>query len=162
MSRVERQQAPAPRPAELMDLDYHLFNEGTHTRIYEKLGAHVTTRAGTAGTQFAVWAPNARYVSVIGDFNGWNDGSTPLERQHASGIWTAFVPNVGQGTVYKYRIVAPDHQRFDKADPYAFASEMPPRTGSLVWDLSYEWNDAQWMLERAKHNALDAFRDGRG
>jgi 1,4-alpha-glucan branching enzyme len=155
MSLAERK-APASTPAELMDLDYHLFNEGTHTRIYEKLGAHLATRDGKAGTQFAVWAPNARYVAVIGDFNGWNDGTTPLVRQHPSGIWSGFVPGVGQGSIYKYRIVAPDHQRFDKSDPYAFASELAPRTGSVVWDLHYDWNDADWMRERARHNALDA------
>src|SRR5690606_29808467 len=156
MSRPERLEAPSVRPAELMDLDFHLFNEGTHTRIYEKLGAHLTTRGGARGTQFAVWAPNARYVSVIGDFNGWNDGATPLERQSASGIWSGFVPGVDQGSIYKYRVVAPDHQRFDKADPYAFASELAPRTGSVVWGLDYEWHDADWMRERAKHNALEA------
>jgi len=155
MSRAERQQAPVSRPAELKDLDYHLFNEGTHTRIYEKLGAHLATRGGKSGTQFAVWAPNAQYVSVIGDFNGWNDGTTPLER-HTSGIWTGFVPGVGQGSIYKYRVVAPDHQRFDKSDPYAFASEVAPRTGSVVWDLHYDWNDADWMRDRAKHNAPEA------
>jgi 1,4-alpha-glucan branching enzyme len=155
MSVAGRQVSPV-RPAELMDLDYHLFNEGTHTRIYEKLGAHLATRDGKPGTQFAVWAPNARYVAVIGDFNGWDDGATALERQHPSGIWSGFVPGVGQGSIYKYRIVAPDHQRFDKADPYAFASEMAPRTGSVVWDLHHDWNDAEWMRERARHNALDA------
>jgi 1,4-alpha-glucan branching enzyme len=146
-----------PRPAsELMDLDYHLFNEGTHTRIYEKLGAHLVTKAGTSGTQFAVWAPNASMVSVVGDYNGWNEEATRLERQHPSGIWSGFVPSLGQGSIYKYRIVTRDNQRFDKADPYAFYGEMPPRTGSIVWDLGYEWNDAAWMRERAKHNCLEA------
>jgi 1,4-alpha-glucan branching enzyme len=150
--------APAGRPpAELMDLDYHLFNEGTHTRIYEKLGAHVVSLDGVTGTQFAVWAPNAQAVSVIGDFNGWNENATPLTRQHSSGIWTGFVSGVTSGAVYKYRIVAHDQQRYDKADPYAFFGEVAPRTGSTVWDLSYEWNDAKWMKEqRPRQNSLEA------
>jgi 1,4-alpha-glucan branching enzyme len=160
MSGAEQRagRAPAQRPpAELMDLDYHLFNEGTHTRIYEKLGAHVVSLDGVVGTQFAVWAPNAQAVSVIADFNGWNESATPLTRQHPSGIWTGFVPGVTSGAVYKYRIVARDQQRYDKADPYAFFGEVAPRTGSMVWDLSYEWNDAKWMKEqRPRQNSLEA------
>jgi 1,4-alpha-glucan branching enzyme len=142
---------PAP-PAELMDLDYHLFNEGTHSRIYEKLGAHLGTRGGVAGTQFAVWAPNARAVSVVGDFNGWNDASTPLSRG-AGGIWSGFVPGVGSGSVYKYRVFAQSGQPFDKADPYAFYAEVPPRTGSIVWDLDYTWQDQAWLERRRNHDA---------
>src|SRR6185436_19943854 len=94
-------EALAKPSAELQDLDFHLFSEGTHTRIYEKLGAHLAVRAGVAGTTFAVWAPNAGAVSLIGDFNAWDNGRTPLVRGQ-SGIWTTFVPGLGQGTVYKY------------------------------------------------------------
>jgi 1,4-alpha-glucan branching enzyme len=149
--------AAAPRPpAELMDLDYHLFNEGTHTRIYEKLGAHLVTKNGVAGTLFSVWAPNAQHVSLVGDFNDWNDQANPLLRHDPSGIWTGFVPGVGAGSVYKYRVVSRDNQRFDKADPYAFYSEVPPRTGSVVADLSYDWQDDEWMRLRAQKNALSA------
>jgi 1,4-alpha-glucan branching enzyme len=138
-------------PAELMDLDYHLFNEGTHTRIYEKLGAHLATRTGTAGTQFAVWAPNARAVSVVGDFNGWDDSHSPLIRGEG-GIWSGFVPGVQGGAVYKYRVFAQSGQPFDKADPYAFYSEVPPRTGSVVWDLGYSWQDQEWLERRRQHD----------
>jgi 1,4-alpha-glucan branching enzyme len=153
LDSLARAAAPRP-PAELMDLDYHLFNEGTHTRIYEKLGAHLVTKSGVAGTQFAVWAPNAQRVSVVGDFNAWNDQATPLLRQDPSGIWVGFVPGVPAGSVYKYRVLARDNQTFDKADPYAFFSEVPPRTGSVVCDLSYSWNDDEWMREREKKNSL--------
>jgi 1,4-alpha-glucan branching enzyme len=153
LDSLARAAAPRP-PAELMDLDYHLFNEGTHTRIYEKLGAHLVTKSGVAGTQFAVWAPNAQRVSVVGDFNAWNDQATPLSRQDPSGIWVGFVPGVPAGSVYKYRVLSRDNQTFDKADPYAFFSEVPPRTGSVVCDLSYSWNDDKWMRERAEKNSL--------
>ena len=158
---VEGRPVPASVPvgptATLMELDYHLFNEGTHTRIYEKLGAHLVVQNGVAGTQFAVWAPNASAVSVVGDFNGWQEGKTPLARERPGGIWMAFVPGVGQGSVYKYRVVSGhSEQRFDKADPYAVYSEMPPRTGSVVWDLAYDWKDESWMRDRHQKNALDA------
>jgi 1,4-alpha-glucan branching enzyme len=148
--------APSGAPAELMDLDYHLFNEGTHTRIYEKLGAHLVTRDGVAGTQFAVWAPNARAVSLVGDFNGWNDSKTPLALGRHGGVWSGFVPGVGSGSVYKYRVFAQSGQAFDKADPYAAFAEMPPRTGSVVWGLDYAWQDQDWMQRRAAKNELDA------
>jgi 1,4-alpha-glucan branching enzyme len=153
-------QAPGPLLGEsleqLKELDFHLFSEGTHTRIYEKLGAHLAVRAGVAGTAFAVWAPNAGAVSLIGDFNAWDNGRTPLVRGQ-SGIWSTFVPGLGTGTVYKYHVVSSDGRyRFDKSDPYAVYSEMPPRTGSVVWDLSYEWQDQRWLAERGRRNALDA------
>jgi 1,4-alpha-glucan branching enzyme len=143
---------PIPEPpAELMDLDYHLFNEGTHTRIYEKLGAHPLTRAGSVGTQFAVWAPNARAVSVVGDFNAWDDSKLPLARGEG-GIWTGFASGVQGGAVYKYRVFAQSGQPFDKADPYAFYSEVAPRTGSIVWDLGYTWQDQEWLERRRTHD----------
>ncbi|MEY2933910.1 MAG: hypothetical protein RL033_4659 [Pseudomonadota bacterium] len=139
-----------------MDLDYHLFNEGTHTRIYEKLGAHLVPHDGGTGTQFAVWAPNAGYVSVVGDFNGWDQGATPLTLGQG-GVWSRFVADVGHGSVYKYHVVSKDGSyRFDKADPYAFYGEMPPRTGSVVWDLDYAWQDGEWMKARAQRDPLNA------
>ncbi len=149
--------ASTASPSELLDLDFHLFSEGTHTRIYEKLGAHLDRREGALGTRFAVWAPNAGSVSVMGDFNGWDSAASPLSMTNPSGIWTGFIPKVGQGSVYKYHVVSKDGgYRFDKSDPYAAYQEVPPRTGSVVWDLSYEWKDQKWMQERAAHNALDA------
>jgi 1,4-alpha-glucan branching enzyme len=153
-----RQMSAAPKgpPSDLQDLDYHLFNEGTHSRIYEKLGAHLTVKNGVAGTQFAVWAPNARAVSLIGDFNHWSDSHMPLSREPRGGIWTGFVPNLGQGSVYKYRVFAQNGQGFDKQDPYAFYSEIPPRTGSVVWDLEYTWGDAAWLKQREQRNSLGA------
>ena len=145
----------------LTDQDIYLFREGTHVRAYEKLGAHpeVAPKAGDKqGTHFGVWAPNAAAVSVVGDFNGWNPSSHFLEpRADSSGIWEGFISGVRAGSVYKYHIVS-RHAGYsvDKADPFAFFAEVPPRTASVVWDLSYEWGDAEWMKTRARKNALDA------
>src|ERR1700756_4975255 len=145
----------------LTDQDIYLFREGTHVRAYEKLGAHPTGsgRAGSEqGTHFGVWAPNAASVSVVGDFNGWNPSSHSLQaRGDSSGIWEAFIPGGRPGAVYKYHIVS-RHAGYsvDKADPFAFYAEVPPRTASVVWDLSYEWGDEEWMRTRARSNALDA------
>jgi 1,4-alpha-glucan branching enzyme len=147
----------------LTEQDIYLFREGTHFRAYEKLGAHPTEGGpvrvdGAAGTHFAVWAPNAARVSVVGDFNGWRPDAHPLQqRQDSSGIWSVFVPGVKHGALYKYHI----DSRFNgytvqKADPYAFFSERAPRTASVVWDLSYEWGDSEWMRNRARNNAADA------
>jgi 1,4-alpha-glucan branching enzyme len=137
--------------------DLYLFNEGSHTRLYRKLGAHPLTQAGQAGTSFAVWAPGAERVYVMGDFNGWNPGSHPLEPQEQSGIWAGFVPGVGPGSRYKYHVVSRYHgYRVDKADPFAFYSEVPPLTASIVWDLDYAWSDQEWMAQRRQRNALTA------
>jgi 1,4-alpha-glucan branching enzyme len=137
--------------------DLFLFNEGTHAMLYERLGAHPRVIDGVAGTSFAVWAPNAERVSVIGDFNDWDPNRHVLQPQGASGIWAGFIPGVGKGAVYKYRIHSRYHgYRVDKADPFAFYCETPPRTASIVWDLDYQWRDAAWMRERHRHNALDA------
>ncbi|MGQ0560741.1 MAG: 1,4-alpha-glucan branching protein GlgB [Gemmatimonadota bacterium] len=135
--------------------DIYLFNEGTHCALYEKLGAHAAERAGVAGTDFAVWAPNAERVSVIGDFNHWNKGAHPLEPNGSSGIWEGFIGGVGQGATYKYHI-ASRHMgyRVDKTDPFAYHREVPPRTASIVWDLEYEWHDARWMQNRHHANSL--------
>ncbi len=147
----------------LGDVDLHLFAEGTHARVYERLGAHLTTEAGRLGVAFAVWAPNAARVSVIGDFEGWGTAPSPLARVGDSGIWAGFVAGVTKGAHYKYRIEARPHAggpgdgyRVDKADPYAFRSELPPATASIVWDLDYDWADAAWMAGRRARNALDA------
>ncbi|MGZ8866752.1 MAG: 1,4-alpha-glucan branching protein GlgB [Thermoanaerobaculia bacterium] len=141
----------------LTDWDLYLFNEGNHHKLWEKLGSHITKRDGVVGTNFAVWAPNAESVSVIGDFNGWNPASHRLESRGDSGIWERWIPQVNKGTIYKYHIVSRhDGFRVDKADPFAVHHETPPRTGSIVWDLDYEWNDAEWMASRRSKNAVDS------
>jgi len=141
----------------LGEQDLHLFNEGTHLRLFDKLGSHPTTADGVAGTYFAVWAPNAERVCLMGEFNGWNNASHPLRPRASSGIWEGFVPGLSQGSHYKYH-VSSRHRgyRADKADPLAFHNEVPPRTASTVWSLDYEWNDRDWMEARARRNALDA------
>jgi 1,4-alpha-glucan branching enzyme len=141
----------------LSDDDLYLFNEGSHYHLYSKLGAHPLVVDGVAGTYFAVWAPNAERVWIMGDFNGWNKTSLPLEPSQSSGIWEGFVAGVGRGAIYKYHIQS-HHQgyRVDKADPYAVYAEEPPRTGSIVWDLDYRWADGEWMAGRRARNALDA------
>ena len=138
--------------------DAYLFREGTHGRLHEKLGAHPCTLNGAEGTQFAVWAPNAKSVAVTGDFNDWNKAAHPLlPRQDGSGIWEGFIPGVAVGACYKYHIVSRQQgYTVDKADPYAFSAEEPPRTGSRVCNLDYQWNDAEWMSKRRRANALDA------
>jgi len=137
--------------------DFYLFNEGSHYRIHEKMGAHMVESKGTLGTVFSVWAPNARHVSVIGSFNGWNPQSHLLQPRGSSGIWEGFVPGVGKGTLYKFYIVSNQHgHRAEKADPVAVFAEKPPRTASVVWDLEYTWNDADWFQKRAAANSLHA------
>ena len=141
----------------LSDWDYHLFNEGSHTRLWEKLGSHIVTRNGVKGTMFAVWAPNAAAVSVMGDWNGWNPDQHQLEDRGPSGIWECFVPHVGKGAHYKFHIRSKYHDyRVDKADPFAVLHETPPATASVVWDLDYEWHDGDWMRDRAERNAFTA------
>jgi 1,4-alpha-glucan branching enzyme len=144
--------------AALTDFDVYLWSEGSHFRTYEKLGAHLTERDGVAGTQFSVWAPNARWVSVIGDFNDWAPGAHALESVRSSGIWTGFLPHVGPGAGYKYHITSQyDRYQVDKADPYAFYFEIRPHTASRVWDLSgYAWGDQEWMGRRGQAHSLSA------
>src|ERR1700753_692070 len=132
--------------------DLFLFNQGTHYRLYEKLGAHV----GTGGTSFAVWAPNARSVSVIGDWNGWRAGADQMKPRESSGIWEATIPNVGHGTRYKFAITAPDGRTFDKADPFAARAEHPPATASIVWQPRHVWNDAAWLQSRGARQSRSA------
>jgi len=140
----------------LTDHDLYLFNEGSHFRLYDKLGARVVTHAGTSGTYFAVWAPNAEQVSVIGDFNGWDKRRHRLSPKGQSGIWEGFFPGVGKGTLFKYHIVSRlNGYRVDKADPFSIFNETPPKTASIVWDLDYHWGDREWMASRRQHNALD-------
>ena len=138
--------------------DIDLFKRGKHYRLYEKFGAHITEVEGVKGTYFAVWAPSAKQVSVIGDFNFWVDVEFKLNvRWDASGIWEGFIPGVGKGNLYKYKIHNGNNNVItEKADPYARRCEHPPKTASVVWDDSYKWNDASWMKNRKKKNALDA------
>ena len=138
--------------------DIYLFREGKHYRLYEKLGSHPITINGREGTYFAVWAPSAKSVSVVGDFNYWIEGEHRLNvRWDQSGIWEGFIPNIGKGTVYKYKIQSSNNDiKTEKADPYARRCEHPPQTASIVWEDSYNWKDANWMKTRKKHNALDA------
>jgi 1,4-alpha-glucan branching enzyme len=135
----------------LSDDDLYLWNEGTHYRLYDKLGAHTTAR----GTYFAVWAPGARRVSVVGDWNGWDGDADPLAPRGSSGIWEGFVADAGVGSAYKYRITGRGGP-VDKADPVGFHYETPPKTASKVWDMSYRWADADWMRRRGAVATLDA------
>jgi 1,4-alpha-glucan branching enzyme len=140
----------------LTSLDKHLFAEGTHERVYEKLGAHVIEQDGKTGVHFAVWAPNAKTVNIIADFNDWDGSKTPMKGD-SSGIWTCFVPDVGYGTHYKYQIIATNGQVLDKSDPYGFGAEVRPKTASIVVDVdAYQWQDKAWMEQRKETQALDA------
>lgn len=137
--------------------DLYLFNEGSHYRLYEKFGAHPLIQQDMEGTRFALWAPNAEGVFVMGDFNEWDKGSHPLRCKGDSGVWEGFLPGVGKGASYKYHIISRYHgYKVDKADPFAFYNEVPPRTASVIWDLDYEWEDGTWMEHRRERNALDA------
>ena len=158
MARKERTRNPAtavvpvgaPGPDEL-----HLFNEGTNYRAHQNLGSHVTTIDGVEGVSFAVWAPNAERVSVMGDFNRWDKGSHPLRSLGPSGVWQGFIPGLGRGTHYKYHLRSRlGGFEVDKADPYACLQETPPETGSVVWDLDYRWGDEEWMKTRGARNGL--------
>ncbi len=140
----------------LTDDDLYLFNEGSHYRLYDKLGAHVLKENQATGTYLAVWAPDAEQVWVTGDFNGWDKASHPLSHRSQSGIWEGFIPGLGPGSLYKYHVASKyGAYRVDKADPFAFSFEGPPRTASIVWDLDYTWQDGEWMAQRHRHNALD-------
>jgi 1,4-alpha-glucan branching enzyme len=141
----------------LTDDDIYLFNEGNHFRLYEKLGAHRKVVEGQEGYHFAVWAPDALKVSVIGEFNQWDKTAHPLQPRARSGIWEGFIPEVLRGSVYKFHIVSRyNDYRVDKADPFAFRSETPPRTGSIAWDPDYDWEDHDWMENRDRHNHAGA------
>ena len=141
----------------ITDDDLYYFNQGTHADLDSKLGAHTHEHDGVAGTCFAVWAPNAKSVSVVGDFNGWDRQRHRLKPRQSSGIWEGFIPGVGSGTLYKYAIdSAASNYQVSKADPYGAFFEVAPKTASIVWDLDYEWNDSDWMKSRRERNALGA------
>ncbi|MBD3258344.1 1,4-alpha-glucan branching protein GlgB [candidate division GN15 bacterium] len=145
-------------PTRFSDQDTYLFKQGSHYQLYDKLGSRPITHDGKKGVHFAVWAPNARSVAVMGDFNGWNRSSHQLAvRWDGSGVWEGFVPGLNTGSIYKY-FVRSNHNNWagDKGDPFAFHWETPPKTGSIVWSLDYTWNDQTWMRNRAEHNKLDA------
>ncbi|MBS0210725.1 MAG: 1,4-alpha-glucan branching protein GlgB [Planctomycetes bacterium] len=147
---------PYSFPAYLTEFDRHLLNEGTHWRSYDKIGAQLRTVDGIQGVNFAVWAPNADSVSVVGDFNAWDGRRHPMRKHIPSGFWELFVPGLGEGTLYKYQLKH-GHETLEKSDPYGFGAEVPPRTASKVVDLTrYRWNDGQWLATRAQHNALNA------
>lgn len=139
------------------DFDIDLFKAGKHFRLYEKLGAHLTEVNGQKGVYFAVWAPSAKAVSVIGDFNYWVEGQHHLNvRWDSSGIWEGFIPGVDKGTKYKFKIQS-HHSDIstEKADPFALYCEKPPQTASVVWDLDYKWKDSKWMQTRKENNSLN-------
>ncbi len=142
----------------LTDYDLHLFCEGSHFRIYDKFGAHLTTQNGKTGIRFAVWAPNAANVFVIGDFNEWSSDANPMELIHQSGVWTTFVPDLAEGAIYKYAVTSRvDGSRLEKTDPIGFASEVRPKTASIVHSLDqYEWNDSKWFEEQKSFNSLQS------
>ena len=140
------------------DFDIDLFKSGKHYRLYEKFGSHIVTVDGVKGTYFAVWAPSAKAVSVIGDFNFWLEGKHELNvRWDESGIWEGFIPNIGKGTVYKYKIQSNNNNiKTEKSDPYARRCEHPPKTASVVWGDTYSWKDSKWMKKRKENNAINA------
>jgi 1,4-alpha-glucan branching enzyme len=139
----------------LNEQDAYLFAEGSHFDLHRTLGAHCVEYGGVPGADFAVWAPNAEYVSVVGDFNGWNRDSHPMMPSDA-GVWTTFVRDVGRGTKYKY-FIRSKHAGYEveKADPFGFHHETPPHTASIVWDLDYEWGDDDWMQSRGDRQGRD-------
>ena len=137
-------------------LDAYLMGEGTHQHIYERLGAHIMELRGVSGVHFAVWAPNAQRVSVVGPFNQWDGRRHPMRFLHDNGVWELFIPGLGEGTLYKYEIKT-HYQGYmvSKADPVGFASEMRPKTASVVWDIDkHQWGDAEWMDNRDQHQGL--------
>jgi 1,4-alpha-glucan branching enzyme len=148
---------PYAFPPLLTDFDLHLMGEGTHYLKYEKLGAHVREVEGVRGLHFGVWAPNARRVSVVGDFNSWDGRVHPMRNRGPTGVWEIFLPGLEEGQIYKFEILSSVGGLALKADPYAFAAELRPRTGSVVCNIEgYRWSDAEWMKERAKQNWLAA------
>ena len=139
----------------LTDNDLYLFNEGTHLRLYEKLGCHYLRNNGIDGAYFAVWAPNAEHVFLMTEANGWSTLETPLRPRGSSGVWEAFVEGITPGTAYKFHIASRERNyRVDKADPFGAQFEVPPKTASIVTDFSYRWNDREWMSGRGARNTL--------
>ncbi len=137
--------------------DLYLFNEGSHLKLYDRMGSHPTTVNGVAGFHFACWAPNADYVSVVGDFNGWDHGRNPLRMVENSGVWAGFVPGVKSGVCYKYHIASRvGGYKIDKTDPFAFTCEIAPKSAAVTWDMSYQWGDGDWMAHRKDKNSHHA------
>ena len=152
-----RVEDPYRFPSALSDFDLHLLAEGTHYRAYEKLGAHLAAVDGVAGVRFAVWAPNARRVSVVGDWNDWDGRMHPMRLHPGNGLWEIFMPGLGTQVLYKYEVLSQTTGPVLKSDPVAFAFELAtPPTASVVTDLAYSWGDAEWMAGRATRNAVDA------
>jgi 1,4-alpha-glucan branching enzyme len=139
----------------LGDVDLHLFNEGTHRRLWEVLGSHVREHEGVAGTSFAVWAPNARAVRAVGDWNFWDGRVNPMRPVGSSGVWEVFVPGIGAGTRYKYEIEGADGSLKLRADPFARQAEIPPATASVVSAPGHDWGDEAWMAARRGSNPFD-------
>jgi 1,4-alpha-glucan branching enzyme len=142
----------------ITDFDIHLFKEGSHFTLYDKLGNHLMEHNGMKGCFFSVWAPNAKEVSVICDKNYWTNGQHPLQARHdGSGIWEGFIPGIEKGEKYKYFIVSEKNgYTVEKADPFAHFHEVPPKTSSIVWEPAHQWNDTEWMQKRGKHNGIDS------
>lgn len=155
---MTKDEPPKNVPGIITDYDIYLFKQGAHTNMYEKLGSHIIKTDGIPGVHFAVWAPNAENVSVIGDFNGWNKSQHRLKaRWDESGIWETFIPNLGKGEVYKYYIESKfNRYRVEKADPYGRRTEIPPKTATIVWEPDYNWRDAEWLENRSRYNSLDS------
>ncbi|MDA4129461.1 MAG: alpha-amylase family glycosyl hydrolase, partial [Thaumarchaeota archaeon] len=146
---VESREDPYSFGPQLGELDLYLFGEGTHRRIYEKLGSHLITIDGVSGVLFAVWAPNARTVSLVGDFNHWNVGENLMVNRGSSGIWEIFIPRTRENEVYKFAIKPNEGGKILlKTDPYAFRTELRPRTAAIVAKLDYVWKDQEWMSEK--------------
>ncbi len=147
---------PYAVPSMLTDFDRYLFNSGRHWQIYNKLGAHLRDVDGQQGVNFAVWAPNAQSVQVIGDFNHWDGRGHCMQKADSVRIWELFVPTLTAGQKYKFRVRTHDGQSIDKTDPYGFFAELPPRTASIVQPLdNYQWQDANWMQRRMEQNQLE-------
>ena len=155
--QVQTVRDPYSFPPLLTDFDLHLISEGTHFDTYEKLGAHIRTVEGVTGVHFAVWAPNAIRVSVVGDFNRWDGRINPMQKRDDTGIWEIFMPGLGEGTIYKYEIRSRLNNYLTvRADPYALSAEIRPKNASVVIDLNkHKWNDKQWMTTRHERQALD-------
>ncbi|MFA7000566.1 MAG: 1,4-alpha-glucan branching enzyme, partial [Candidatus Omnitrophota bacterium] len=152
-----RREEPYGFPSDLTDFDLHLLGEGRHLQSYEKLGAHPRTCRGVKGIQFNLWAPNARSVAVVGDFNRWTVGAHLMSRVKGFGFWSLFIPGLGTGELYKFAIKSPiDRQIRFKTDPFAFAAELRPRTAAVTCSLKgFRWHDEDWMSARPKWNYLE-------
>ncbi|MDG2014266.1 MAG: 1,4-alpha-glucan branching enzyme, partial [Pirellulaceae bacterium] len=138
------------------DQDLQRFLDGNHDDIYNLLGAHPCDREGVSGVNFAVWAPNATGVSVVGDFNDWDQTADQMKSVAASGIWEAFVPTANTGQIYRYRVTDANGTVHEKSDPFGFFGEVPPRSASIVCDLkNYQWQDSHWIDQRAQDNPLE-------